>query len=191
MKTARVVLALALASIAFVVFAADSPLEQYIFKYRGQTRLHYSGEHINTNELPAGEYFWFRWDGRNYRIEDARTLAQLDEALRPVRTAKAESREVKNKRRDLKSRERELRREQRSLEREIRTASRRGDEVSRFESDVRTIERKRETLERDMNALEADLERMSDRIDGLNAEAERKWLRIVGDAVRSGAAKRE
>ncbi|HEX9981675.1 MAG TPA: hypothetical protein VGF69_00290 [Thermoanaerobaculia bacterium] len=191
MKTARAVLALALASIAFMVFAADSPLQSYVFKYRGDTRVRIINDDVNTERFPAGDYLWFRWDGRPYRITDARTLAQLDEAYRPVREAKAESREIKTRRRELKTRERELRNEQRSLEREIRTASRRGDEVSRYESDVRTIERKRETLERDMERLEADLDRRSDRVDSLRTEAERKWMRLLEDAMRSGAAKKD
>jgi uncharacterized protein YukE len=191
MKTARVVLVLALASIALMVFAADSPLQSYVFKYGGETRVRIVNDDVNTDRLPAGDYLWFRWDGRPYRITDVRTLAQFDEAYRPVREAKAESREVKNRRRELKTRERELRHEQRSLEREIRTASRRGDAVARYESDVRTIERKRETLERDMERLEADLDRRNDRVDSLRAEAERKWMRLLNDAMRSGVAKQD
>jgi hypothetical protein len=192
MNTIRAVLALLLVSLASGLFADDRLDDSFVFKYRGETRIRSMNDSIDAERMPAGDYFWFRHEGRTYRIVDApRTLAQLDAAYAPVRAAKDEARRIKDKRRALKTRDRELRTEQRSLERRVRTAERADQPVASHENDLRRIERERASLERQMSDLEDDIDRAQQRADAAREVADRQWLRIAQEAIRTGVAARE
>ena len=67
----------------------------------------------------AGDFLWFRRDGKSYEIDDAATLKQARELFAPLRALEPEQEDLRRRQEALDEKERELDRQQEELERQM------------------------------------------------------------------------
>ena len=151
-----------------------------------------SGSNISIERALAkrdaygSNFLWFRDDGKDYVVRDAATLDRIERLWDAQRAFDPEAKRIEKELRPLERRESELDDEIDEL-----TDRDEGPELTAAE------ERKLEQLRREMDALRPKLralERQEEAIDrkrdAAEAEAERRMVPILEDAIRSGVADR-
>jgi phage shock protein A len=132
----------------------------------------------------GSDFMWFKKDGREYLIRDAVTLDRLDRLFEPARAYKPEAKRVKRELRPLERRESELDRQIDAL-----TDRDEGPRLTTAEEDrLRDLRRELAGVQRDLRTLEQQEEEIDRKRDALEADAERRMLPILEEAVRRRVA---
>jgi prefoldin subunit 5 len=133
----------------------------------------------------GSDFMWFKKDGREYLIRDARTLDRLEGLFERERAYKPEAKRVRRELRPLERRESEL-------DPEIDALTDRDDHdhplTAAEEDRLRDLRREMETVHSRMRVLEQQEEEIDRKRDELEAEAERAMMPILEEAIRSGVA---
>ncbi len=145
----------------------------------------------------AGDFLWFRRDGKTYRVVDAPSLARADGLFAPVRALEPEFEDLRRKERRLDDRENELDRKEEWIEQDLEDLD--ADEEAGIAVDGnarRNLESRRDAVrsrmqdvEKEQRQLESVERRLDAREETLEAEAEAKLWRLIDETIASGAAK--
>ena len=151
---------------------------------------------VRMRSSRAGDFLWFRRDGKTYRVGDPATLAKADALFLPMRALEPEYDDLRHKERRLDAREDELDREEELIEQDLEDLG--ADEEAGLAVDEnarRNLETRREAVRSRMRDVEGELrelesvERALDsREEALEAEAEGKLWRLIDEAITSGTA---
>ena len=145
----------------------------------------------------AGDFLWFRRNGKAYRVTDTATIGKADALFGPVRTLEPEFDDLRRKEERLDDRESELDREEEFIEQDIEDldadleAGMPIDRSSRenLESRQDAVRARMHDLEREQRALEAVERDLDAREEKLENEAEKKLWRLIDETIASGMAR--
>jgi phage shock protein A len=133
----------------------------------------------------GSDFMWFKKDGHEYLIRDGAMLDRIEALFEPARAYKPEAKRVRRELRPLERRESELDRQIDAL-----TDRDEGPRLTAAEEDrLRDLRREMEGVQREMRALERQEEEIDRKRDELEADAERRMMPMLDEAVRSGVAK--
>lgn len=158
--------------------AVQVAAQPYVFRRDDRTRVVTADLLENEPAVVAlldakDDFLWIRHDGREYVVRDARTLAEIDAVLAPMRALGDEKRAVRDRvrplRQQVKSMQRQLRDEDDSARR------------SRLERDLASIER-------DLRDAEGEKRRLIERRQQVSREADANVRAIFERALRNGLA---
>jgi prefoldin subunit 5 len=128
---------------------------------------------------------WFKKDGREYLIRDGMTLDRIEGLFEPERAYEPEAKRVRRELRPLERRESELDRQIDAL-----TDRDEGPRLTADEEDrLRDLRREMNEVQKQMRVLERQQDAIEHTRDALEADAERRMLPILDEAVRSGVAR--
>ena len=140
---------------------------------------------IRKRDAYGANFIWFKSHGTEYLIRDTTTLDRIDHLFDSERELRPEAKRIEHELRPLESRESEL-------DDEIDALTDRDDGPELTAAEQQKLDRLRQEMKelrpqlRDLERQEEDIDRKRDERE---AEAERRMVPILDDAVRSGVAK--
>jgi prefoldin subunit 5 len=132
----------------------------------------------------GSHFIWFQRHGEGYVIRDAATLDQIDHLFDAQRALDPDAERLRDRLRPLEKRESKLDHEIDALED--------GDEklTSDDRQRLRDLQREMRDVEAQLRVLEREEEAIDRKRDAREADAERRMVPILDEAIRSGVAKR-
>jgi hypothetical protein len=191
-------LALALLAMSICAISFGAELKEYVYsRGDGSRSLRLSGHFSirDLDKLPEGRYFWFRHNGLSLVIHDAATLQSIDRLFAESERMDPEFKALRSRMRPVESRERDLERRIDRIDEEIDSLED-DDEISpRDEQERRDLRSKRAAIRSELREIAAELRvlereeaELDRRRDALEAQAEKKLVPLVEDAIRRGVA---
>ncbi|HVR38137.1 MAG TPA: hypothetical protein VMU84_03520 [Thermoanaerobaculia bacterium] len=170
-------LALAFVSLFALQFAADA----YVLKHGNISRMTTSNlledEPVVAKLFDSNQdFFWIRYQGADYVVRDAATLAAIEDAYAPVRALASQKQSVKSRAKALRQRARSI------------------DDMLAIEDDAATrakLERNRDDVQRELRVAEAEQQRAIERRERASREGDEKMMAIFQRALRSGLAEKQ
>jgi hypothetical protein len=157
----------------------------------GSTNIMATGGDLNLHAALAkkseygSQFLWFQRRGEGYVIRDAATLEQIDHLFDAQRALDPEAERIRDRIRPLEKRESKL-------DHEIDAIEDADDEklTADARQRLRDLEREQRDLEAQLRVLEREEDALDRTRDAREADAERRMLPILDEAIRSGVAKR-
>ena len=156
----------------------------------GSTNIMATGGDLNLHAALAkkaeygSQFLWFQRHGEGYVIRDAATLERIDHLFDAQRAFDPEAERVRNRMRPLEKRESKLDHEIDALE----------DDDEKLTADdhqrLRDLQREQRDVEAQLRVLEREEDAIDRKRDAREADAERRMVPILDEAIRSGVAKR-
>jgi len=158
---------------------------------RGSNNIMVTGGELNLHAALAkkaeygSQFIWFQRHGKGYVVRDAATLDQIDHLFDAQRAFDPEAERIRDRMRPIERRESKL-------DHEIDAIEDADDEklTSDDRQRLRDLQREMRDVQAQLRALEREEEDIDRKRDAREAEAERRMVPILDDAIRSGVAKR-
>jgi len=136
------------------------------------------------------EFLWFRQDGKQYVVKDARVVEEIDQAIRPQEELGHDQARLGARQADLGRQQAALGRRQAQLGVEMARSGMNGERPDRaVDEEMQELSRAQEALGREQEKIGHEQEKMGRKQERLSKQVEEKVRSLIETALADGSAK--